>query len=99
MTDLLFGRRIPVGSVGRRAGGWWGMMTLIATEGALFGFLLFSYYYLAVQHGRDWLPDDLPGFRLALPEYDPAPRQQLRRAAAAKARSSAAPVHRGRRFG
>ena len=41
--------------LGRRANGWWGMLTLIATEAALFAFLLFSYY-TAVQHGRTGFP-------------------------------------------
>jgi len=32
-----------------RTAGWWGMMATIATEAALFAYLLFSYYYLASQ--------------------------------------------------
>lgn len=67
MSESLADYRIPVGSISRRANGWFGVMALIATEGSLFGFLLFSYYYLAVQHGPDWLPSSLPAFRLALP--------------------------------
>ena len=47
--------------------GWWGTMTLIATEGALFAYLLFSYYYMALHYGRDWLPAELPSFRLSGP--------------------------------
>jgi heme/copper-type cytochrome/quinol oxidase subunit 3 len=54
--------------MGRHASGWWGMIMLIATEGALFGYLLFAYYYLAVQHGRDWLPPVLPGWAWSIPE-------------------------------
>ena len=68
MTDATPGRSLPVGSIGRHANGWWGMMTLIATEGALFVYLLFSYYYVAVQHGREWLPTDLPNFKLSAPD-------------------------------
>jgi heme/copper-type cytochrome/quinol oxidase subunit 3 len=68
MTDTVWhNRRLPTGSIGRHASGWWGMMCLILTEGALFGYLLFSYYYLAVQYGRAWLPNELPHFRLSLP--------------------------------
>lgn len=67
MTEQTLGRELPVGSIGRHANGWWGVMTLIVTEGALFGFLLFSYYYIAVQHGREWLPEKLPDFRLSGP--------------------------------
>ena len=59
--------RLPIGSVDRRASGWWGMLTLILTEGFLFAYLLFSYYYFAVQHGRAWLPPEPPSFRLSGP--------------------------------
>jgi cytochrome c oxidase subunit 3 len=59
--------QLPVGSVDRRASGWWGMLTLILTEAFLFAYLLFSYYYFAVQYGHSWLPPDLPSFRLSAP--------------------------------
>ena len=67
MTAFDLSRGLPVGSMGRRANGWWGMITLIATEGALFVYLLFSYFYIAVQHGREWLPPDLPSLSLSIP--------------------------------
>jgi cytochrome c oxidase subunit III len=60
-------RPIAVGSIGRKANGWWGMIALVATEAALFAYLLFSYFYFAVQYGRSWLPDTLPSFRLSGP--------------------------------
>lgn len=60
-------RPLPVGSTDGRETGWWGMMTLIATEASLFGYLLFGYYYFAAQFGRSWLPEKLPEFRLSLP--------------------------------
>jgi cytochrome c oxidase subunit III len=56
----------PVGSVERRTSGWYGMLTVIMTESALFAYLLFSYYYFAVQYGHEWLPD-LPKLHLSLP--------------------------------
>lgn len=59
--------QLPVGSVGHQATGWWGMWGLIATEAALFAYLLFSYYYLASQAEPPWLPEGLPKLRLALP--------------------------------
>src|SRR5687768_4393570 len=59
--------RLSVGSIDRRASGWWGMLTLILTEAFLFAYLLFSYYYFAVQYGRPWLPAELPSFRLSAP--------------------------------
>lgn len=66
--ELAAERRIlPVGSTDGREMGWWGMMTLIATEASLFGYLLFGYYYFAAQFGRSWLPEKLPEFRLSLP--------------------------------
>jgi len=51
---------LPVGSEGRRSGGWWGMLALIATEGSLFGYLLFTYFYLASQSEQRWPPEGLP---------------------------------------
>jgi heme/copper-type cytochrome/quinol oxidase subunit 3 len=68
MTDTaLRPHSLAVGSVGRKAFGWWGMVTIVMTEGALFGYLLFSYYYFALQYGREWLPEELPKFRLSAP--------------------------------
>ena len=72
MTAEAPGRRLvigplSVGSIDRRASGWWGMLTLILTEAFLFAYLLFSYYYFAVQYGRPWLPAELPSFRLSGP--------------------------------
>lgn len=75
MTDVTAeapGRRlvieeISVGSIDRRASGWWGMLTLILTEAFLFAYLLFSYYYFAVQYGRPWLPAELPSLHLSAP--------------------------------
>jgi heme/copper-type cytochrome/quinol oxidase subunit 3 len=58
---------IPIGGVGRRSMGWWGLVALIATEGALFAYLLFSYYYLLVQIGPSWFPERAPPLKLALP--------------------------------
>ena len=43
------------------------MLCVIATEGALFAYLLFSYYYYDVQFGEGWRPSELPSFRLSLP--------------------------------
>lgn len=51
---------LPVGSEGKRSGGWWGILALIATEGSLFGYLLFTYFYLASQTEQHWPPEGLP---------------------------------------
>lgn len=40
---------LPLGSIGHLTNGWWAMLFIILTEGALFAYLLFAYYYLAVQ--------------------------------------------------
>lgn len=53
-------RSLPVGSAGKHASGWWGLLALIVTEGSLFGYLLFSYFYLASQTTRHWPPEGLP---------------------------------------
>lgn len=58
--DLPDSETLPVGSPGERSGGWWGCLTLIATEGALFGYLIVSYLYLAVQTPAPWPPEGLP---------------------------------------
>jgi heme/copper-type cytochrome/quinol oxidase subunit 3 len=50
MTDLsLEERQLLVGSMGQRSTGWWAVLFIILTEAAIFAFLQFSYYYIAVQ--------------------------------------------------
>jgi len=67
VADVVRSEPLPVGSIKRLASGWWGMITFIMTEAALFCYLLFSYFYFAVQYGREWLPPELPKFHLSLP--------------------------------
>jgi cytochrome c oxidase subunit III len=57
---------LPVGSIGRKSFGWWGMMTIIMTEASLFAYLLFTYYYLLLQSGGDWILEK-PSLTLAAP--------------------------------
>jgi cytochrome c oxidase subunit III len=57
---------LPVGSAGERSNGWWGCLTLIVTEGALFGYLIFSYLYLASQTPQPWPPEGLPKLGMGL---------------------------------
>ena len=45
---------LPVGSVHRQGVGWSGVLCLIATEASLFGYLIFSYCYFAVQMPPSW---------------------------------------------
>lgn len=60
-------RDLPVGSVKPHAFGWWGMIAGIVTETSLFAYLLFGYFYFAVQpHGEAW-PAEMPKFSLSAP--------------------------------
>ncbi|WP_420605386.1 cytochrome c oxidase subunit 3 [Novosphingopyxis sp.] len=58
---------LPVGSSGRNSTAWFGMLCLIATEGSLFAYLLFSYAYSAAQNSADWLPTLHPSLKYGLP--------------------------------
>jgi heme/copper-type cytochrome/quinol oxidase subunit 3 len=46
---------IPAPPVGRPTG-WWGMLMVLATEGALFAILLASYFYLRFRSPGAWPP-------------------------------------------
>lgn len=61
------GTTLPVGSKGHHASGWWGMLTVIATEGSLFAYLLFSYFYTASHAVGAWPPNGMPKLTLAIP--------------------------------
>ena len=61
------GQPLPVGARGKNSVGWWGMLCLIATEASLFAYLLFSYYYVAIQRGPSWAPQPHPSLRLSGP--------------------------------
>lgn len=58
---------LPVGPVGRSGLGWWGVGTLVASEAALFGYLLFSYYYVGATALPGWLLEPAPKLFPALP--------------------------------
>ena len=67
-ADTLYGgEALPVGSKGRLSSGWWGMAAIVATESALFAYLLFSYFYIAAQIVGRWPPDGPPKLDLAIP--------------------------------
>ncbi|HVU19178.1 MAG TPA: cytochrome c oxidase subunit 3 [Rhizomicrobium sp.] len=61
--------KLPVGAIDTRANGWWAMIFVVFTEASLFAYLLFSYYYLAVQpHLPGTFPEGgPPDLALALP--------------------------------
>ena len=69
MADVALSRpgNLPVGPTGRRGLGSWGVGTLVASEAALFGYLLFAYFYTGASAGRGWLLDPTPSLKLALP--------------------------------
>ena len=69
-ANQLLVRPLPVGSKGKLSGGWWGVLALIVTEGSLFGYLLFAYFYLASQAEQHWPPAGLPD--LLLPSINTA---------------------------
>lgn len=62
--------KLPVGAIDTRSTGWWAMIFVVFTEASLFAYLLFSYYYLAVQpHLPDTFPQGgTPSLALALPD-------------------------------
>jgi heme/copper-type cytochrome/quinol oxidase subunit 3 len=58
---------LPVGPVRRHGIGWWGIGTLVASEAALFVYLLFAYYYTGATAHPGWLLEPRPNLKLALP--------------------------------
>ena len=58
---------LPVGPIGRRGLGQWGVGALIASEAALFSYLLFSYYYVGASARPGWLLEPAPKMWPALP--------------------------------
>lgn len=58
---------LPVHGQGLVGTPWWGMLCLIATEGILFVYLIFSYGYLASQSRGPFVPAGAPALDLALP--------------------------------
>jgi cytochrome c oxidase subunit I+III len=64
MASTEFGE-LPEGASGRRSVGWWGMMCVVATEGAFFAYLLFSYFYLGSLSSNPW-PTSEPDLPLPL---------------------------------
>jgi hypothetical protein len=68
INTVMFQRQLPVGAKEHSTLGWWGMLMLIATEAALFAYLLFSYFYLVSQSKSFWIPAAAsPSLHLALP--------------------------------
>jgi heme/copper-type cytochrome/quinol oxidase subunit 3 len=60
-------QNLPVGPIGRHGLGWWGVGTLVASEAALFAYLLFAYFYTGATAQPGWLLEPHPVLKLALP--------------------------------
>lgn len=72
MTDVardttLTLRPLPVGATGRRGVGYWGLASFLASEAALFGYLIFSYTYIGVQLDPSLAAAARLSFNFALP--------------------------------
>ena len=65
--NLVLDRPLPVGELRTNSTAWLGVLCLIATEGSLFAYLLFSYAYTVAQHGPGFLPTLRPSFTYSLP--------------------------------
>jgi heme/copper-type cytochrome/quinol oxidase subunit 3 len=66
-TALAQPQKLPVGPIGRHGIGYWGVGTLIASEAALFAYLLFSYFYTGAAAQPGWLLEPAPSLKLAVP--------------------------------
>lgn len=61
MADSLIpSSKVTVSPAGQRSSAWYGTLFLIATEAALFVYLLFSYFFLASQAPAAWPPSGAP---------------------------------------
>ncbi|HEU5018660.1 MAG TPA: cytochrome c oxidase subunit 3 [Pseudolabrys sp.] len=59
---------LPVGSIGARASGWWGLWFLLLSEASIFAYLFFSYFYFSIQPPADWIPGASPDFSYSAPQ-------------------------------
>jgi cytochrome c oxidase subunit III len=69
MSDTVFPVRppLPIGSIGVRSSGFWGMVFLVISEASLFFYLFFSYFYFAIQpHPGPWPPGGPPQLTYAI---------------------------------
>jgi heme/copper-type cytochrome/quinol oxidase subunit 3 len=58
---------LPMGSMGARASGFWGVVFLVLSEASIFAYLFFSYFYFSVQpHSGPWPPSGPPDLTWAV---------------------------------
>jgi cytochrome c oxidase subunit III len=69
MDDVVLAQpgELAVGPVGRLGVGIWGVGTLVATEAALFSYLLFAYFYIGATAQQGWLLEPHPALTFAVP--------------------------------
>lgn len=69
MAELVTARpaALPVGPTEDQGVGWNGMLTLIASEAALFAYLLFAYFYTGASAAQPWVIEAHPSLALAGP--------------------------------
>lgn len=69
MAELVHARPgpLPEGPTRDYGIGRGGLIMLVASEGALFGYLLFSYYYVGASAPLPWVAEAHPSLKLALP--------------------------------
>jgi heme/copper-type cytochrome/quinol oxidase subunit 3 len=58
---------LPVNPATRRNPGWWAMLLIVITEGMLFMYLLFAYFYLGSMSNAPWPPSGPPDLKLVAP--------------------------------
>lgn len=67
MADTALVRRpLPIGAIGRGSLGWWGLLILLMSEGALLAYMLFTYFYFCTQLFGHMAPPNKPVLRYAL---------------------------------
>jgi cytochrome c oxidase subunit III len=68
MSELVLEpRRVPVGPTGRSSVGYWGLIAFLVSEATLFGYLIFSYTYIAVELDPAAAAQARMSFTFALP--------------------------------
>ena len=68
MSEIPVPEKLPFGSIEKLSTGWWGVLCLVTTEACLFGYLIFSYAFTALNEGPGWMPAKPPELKLALPD-------------------------------
>ncbi|HZT86452.1 MAG TPA: cytochrome c oxidase subunit 3 [Stellaceae bacterium] len=60
---------LPIGSIGLRSSGFWGVVFLVLSEASIFAYLFFAYYYFSTQpHPGPWPPSGPPDLTWAIPQ-------------------------------